>query len=202
MPVAERWARTWATVGRSAPRGEYEALMARYAEPARHYHTVQHLGECFAVWDTVRELAARPGECELALWYHDAVYDPFASDNEARSADLAAAALGGDDALTTNVRTMILATRHDASAPSGDASLVVDVDLAILGAAPQRFEEYERQVREEYSWVPGPMFRSKRRQILAGFLARDVIYQTPQLRERFEAKARVNLARSIEALGG
>lgn len=113
MPVAERWARTWGTVGRSAPRGEYEALLARYAEPARHYHTVQHLGECFAVWDSVRDLATRPGECELALWYHDAVYDPFASDNEARSADLAAAALGGNDAVTTNVRTMILATKQD-----------------------------------------------------------------------------------------
>lgn len=202
MPVAERWERTWATVGRSAPLGEYEALLARYAEPARHYHTVQHLGECFATWDGVRELAVRPGECEMALWYHDAVYDPFASDNEARSADLAAAVLGGDDALIANVRAMILATKHDAAPPDRDASLVVDVDLAILGAAPQRFEEYERQVREEYSWVPGPLFRSKRRQILAGFLARPVIYQTPLLRDRLEAKARVNLARSIEALGG
>lgn len=202
MPVAERWARTWEAVGRSAPRGEYEALLARYAEPARHYHTVQHLGECFAVWDSVREFAARPGECELALWYHDAVYDPFASDNEARSADLAAAVVGGDDALIANVRAMILATRHDAAPPDGDASLVVDVDLAILGAVPQRFEEYERQVREEYSWVPGPLFRSKRRHVLAAFLARPAIYQTPVLRERFEARARVNLARSIEALGG
>jgi predicted metal-dependent HD superfamily phosphohydrolase len=53
------------------------------------------------------------------------------------------------------VRDLILATRHDVSPPGGDAALLVDVDLAILGSPAERFDEYERQVRQEYSWCRG-----------------------------------------------
>jgi predicted metal-dependent HD superfamily phosphohydrolase len=95
-----------------------------------------------------------------------------------------------------------LATKHNAEPTSRDAALLVDVDLAILGAAPERFDEYERQVREEYSWVPGFLFRRKRREILEGFLARPHVYSTDHFLACYEAAARANLVRSIERLGG
>jgi predicted metal-dependent HD superfamily phosphohydrolase len=75
-----------------------------------------------------------------------------------------------------------------------------DTDLAILGAEPQRFDEYETQVRAEYSWVPDEIFRVKRQEILAGFLARKLIFNTPRLQQLFEHQARTNLAGSIENL--
>lgn len=75
-----------------------------------------------------------------------------------------------------------------------------DIDLAILGAAPQRFDEYETRVRAEYAWVPDEIFRVKRRGILAGFLARKLIFNTPRLHQLFEHQARTNLAGSIENL--
>jgi predicted metal-dependent HD superfamily phosphohydrolase len=81
-----------------------------------------------------------------------------------------------------------------------DENVLVDVDLWILGAAEERFEEYEGQVREEYGWVPGPIYRRKRRAILESFVSRPTIYSTGRFIERYERQARANLARSIARL--
>ena len=79
-------------------------------------------------------------------------------------------------------------------------NLLADIDLSILGATAERFDEYEVQVRQEYAWVPGPLFRRKRGAILQAFLARPSLYSTPWLRGRFEAQARSNLQRSVARL--
>jgi predicted metal-dependent HD superfamily phosphohydrolase len=93
-----------------------------------------------------------------------------------------------------------MATKHDAMPDSTDSRLLVDIDLAILGAPVERFDEYERQVRQEYSWVPDALFRRKRREILEAFLARPRIFSTDYFQLKYEAQARTNLERSITAL--
>ena len=100
------------------------------------------------------------------------------------------------------VRALIMATCHDAVPVEHDARLLVDIDLAILGTEPARFAEYDAQVREEYGWVPGLIYRAKRREVLAGFLNRPAIFDTGWFRERFEVQARGNLVRAIRALSG
>lgn len=206
MPSLARWQSTWTGLGVLPPDdGVHAALIARYEEPHRRYHTVQHLDECFARLDDAGVLAEHLPEVELALWFHDAVYDTRRSDNEAQSAALARAqgvGAGVAASVLARVDALILATRHDASPVSADARLLVDVDLAILGAPAARFDEYERQVRAEYAWVPGPIFRRKRREILEGFLSRPRLYATDAFHARFEDAARANLSRSIRALGG
>lgn len=178
-------------------------LREAYAEPQRAYHTTQHLDECLAAFERVRHLARHPREVEAALWFHDAVYDVHRHDNEARSAEWArrelTAAGQASDAIERIV-ALVLATRHSAAPQTGDEQLLVDIDLAILGAAPQRFAEYERQIRAEYAHVPEALFRAKRAEILAGFAARPQLYGTPALRERFEAAARRNLAQAMAGL--
>lgn len=94
------------------------------------------------------------------------------------------------------VRALIMATCHDAVPDDDDARLLVDIDLAILGAEPTRFAEYDQQVPAEYRWVPGWLYRRKRKEVLAGFLARPAIYGTERFRERLEARARQNLGSS------
>ena len=140
---------------------------------------------------------------ELAIWFHDAVYDPRAADNEERSAQLAQAWLGAvraEPALVDAVGRLILATKkHDASLHA-DAALLVDVDLSILGQPPARFWEYEAQIRGEYSWVLPDVFSVKRAEILDGFLARARIYQTDDFFHRLEAQARINLKSSVGRL--
>jgi predicted metal-dependent HD superfamily phosphohydrolase len=166
-----------------------EQLLACYREPHRHYHTLQHLEECFGKFDELRDLAAHPADVELAIWFHDAIYDTRRDDNEARSADWARATVG------ERVADLVMATRHEATPAGIDAQVLVDVDLSILAAPQARFEEYERQVREEYRWVPGPIYRRKRRQVLQSFLERPTIYNTQRFIERYEAQARRNLTK-------
>ena len=87
MSTREQWVATWERLGAAAPEGVYEKLVARYSEPQRHYHTARHLAECFAELAAVCGEAEHPAEVEIALWFHDAVYDTKRHDNEQRSAD-------------------------------------------------------------------------------------------------------------------
>jgi predicted metal-dependent HD superfamily phosphohydrolase len=204
VSLAERWRLVWAAVGLRAPEEVLRDLETRYVEPARFYHTLQHLTECFGHLEAARSLAGDPAAIELALWFHDAVYDPRKSDNEARSAELAEAALrraGAPASLSRRIEEMIIATRHTAVPAPGDTALLADIDLAILGAEPGRFDEYERQIRREYSFVPEPLYVSGRAAILRGFLDRASVYTTSFFHERLEQRARDNLARSLQRLG-
>lgn len=204
-PAFERsWRRAWTGSGAT---GEGEALrdrlLAAWSEPQRRYHTLQHLEECLWQFEAHVELARRPAEVELALWFHDAVYEVRAADNEQRSAEWAVAALseaGVDADACARVQSMVMATRHRAAPGAPDEALLVDIDLSILGADAERFDEYEVQVRQEYAWVPGPLFRRKRRAVLEQFLARPSIFWTPAFHDALEARARANLARSLRRL--
>ena len=184
---------------------QFTNLVQRYSEPHRAYHTTQHLEECFRAFESARSLAQSPGAVGIALFYHDAIYDTHARDNEEKSAELARqvlASVGAGEPIQSYVTDLILVTRHAAMPESEDQKLLVDIDLSILGAAQDRFDEYERQVRQEYAWVDDALFRSVRSKILQEFLARPAIYSTTTFRDRLEQPARENLKRSIAALAG
>ena len=204
----DRWFATWRALGvepTAALRDAYDALVARYAEPHRKYHTLRHLEDCFTKLEEIRDLAGHPADVELALWYHDAIYDTRSTRNEALSANLAAGTAtdaGVDAARIRRIEDLVLATRHAAIPADPDATVLVDVDLSILGALPQAFDRYEQQVREEYGWGPGLLYRRERRKILRAFLARPAIFGTPPFRERYEPQARANIEQSLKALGG
>lgn len=197
------WQRAWSGIGAAGEGGAlFAQLMAAYAEPQRHYHTQQHLGECLSAFDDARALAGHPDEVELALWFHDAIYDVKGHQNEQRSADWARDALrdaGVSTDAAQRVHDLIMATRHTAVPSGRDEQLLVDIDLSILGAERARFDEYEQQIRKEYAYVPGFLFRRKRREILKGFLDRSAIYSTPHFHDMLEARARDNLRRVTEA---
>ena len=173
-------------------------MLRAYTEPHRHYHTGEHIARTLALFDGVRDRLRCPAESELAVWLHDAVYDPRAADNEARSADLAEALLvaGEAAAAVPAVRALILATRHAAPPEEHDARYVVDADLAILGADPAEFDRYEAQVRREYAFVPDAEWRERRPRVLRRFLDRARIYETAEF-AALETPARANLARSL-----
>ena len=199
-----RWQETWGRLRLTAPPGLLAELTARYAEPQRAYHTLQHLEECFAALEPAESLARRLGEVEVALWFHDAIYDTRAHDNEVLSADWARTSLlsaGADRETADRVHELVLATAHRAAPANSDAQLLVDVDLAILAAPEARFAEYERQIRHEYAWVPEEVFRERRARVLASFLERGAIYSSAYFASRLESPARANLRRSLAQLG-
>ncbi len=204
MRLDARWHATWAALGANAPEAAWQQLRAAYAEPHRAYHTLEHILACLDVFDSVRDHATRPDEIEVALWFHDAVYDTRRSDNEAHSADWCDRVLsqqGAEPAVRDRVRAMILATRHAEPPPPGDPALLVDVDLSILGEDEATFDAYEAAVRREYAWVPEPAFLAGRRKVLRMFLDRPHVFETAPIRARFEARAQANLRRSLARLG-
>ncbi|MES2692738.1 MAG: N-methyl-D-aspartate receptor NMDAR2C subunit [Verrucomicrobiota bacterium] len=198
------WTTLWQALG---ARGEAEPwhrrLIEAYSEPARHYHTQQHLAECLREFDSVRALAAHPEAVEAALWFHDAVYDPPSATNEADSASLAVECLAAADIspeLIVLIRDLILCTKTHEPAHIPDAALLLDIDLAILGQPPARFWNYEAAIRAEYAWVPLATYCEKRAKILARFLQRPAIYRTEPLHAKYAAAARDNLQAAIARL--
>ncbi len=199
-----RWQSLWQQLAASTSNDElFFRLVECYSEPHRKYHTMQHLNECFTHLENVRSIAERSEEVELALWFHDAIYNTRSKDNEERSAEWArdsALAAGLADTQASRVYELVMATMHDAIPIGKDAAVLVDIDLSILGSDTPRFDEYETQVREEYRWVPAPLYRSGRRKILQEFVNRKSIYSTEYFRNHYEAQARSNIARSLARL--
>ena len=173
-------------------------LEARHREPQRHYHTVEHVE---AVIDHLDRLDARTPVTLLAAFFHDAVYDPTRSDNEERSADLAAGSLAGVDGVDDVVAIVQATSGHQLppDAPAGCAAFL-DADLAILGSDQTTYDWYAEAITAEYSHVPGPEFRGRRAMVLTGFLERPRLYFTQAGHDRWEARARKNLAREIASL--
>lgn len=206
MPRIDQWHEMWKGLGvASADAALFHELLRRYSEKPRSYHTIQHLDECFAWLPETRPLAERSHEIELALWFHDVIYDVKRQDNEQKSAEWAksvALSAGLPSSAAERIYELVMVTQHSAVPEGTDAKILVDIDLSILGAAAERFDEYERQVREEYAWVPGLLFRRKRRKILEEFIARSRIFNTDYFFNSHEARARSNLQRSLEKLGG
>ena len=174
----------------------------------RVYHSVQHLEECLELAYAWGHDLSRPEQAALvlALWFHDAVYDTQRSDNEQVSAELAhqlLAKVGVVGVWCDRIRELVLATEHSASPPAGNAltDLMLDIDLAILGAAPDRFEQYQQQVRREYGWVDEADYTQGRHQVLSYFAARAAepgasLYRTEFGRQRLP-QARINLAKAL-----
>jgi predicted metal-dependent HD superfamily phosphohydrolase len=181
-------------------------LVAAWSQPQRHYHALRHLQECLQGLERWgRELPARH-EVGVALWFHDAIYEPERDNNEERSARWAGRSLrelGVADEVARRIGKMIRATRH-LSARAADAQvdgldLLLDIDLSILGADRARFEEYERQVRLEYAHVPDDAFARGRADFVARMLQVQRLYRTEAVHAELEARARDNLQRSLRS---
>ena len=201
--LAARFCRALHTLGATGEGGAtFADLVRRWREPHRHYHTLVHLEACLAWLDWVAASADNAAEVELALWFHDAIYEPARADNERASAALAETQLrrlGVPEPSVLRVVQHVLATRGH-RARSADGALVVDLDLSVLGASPEAYDRYERAIREEYRHVPDVAYRRGRGAVLREFAARPRIYETPALHELLEPQARRNLERALATL--
>jgi predicted metal-dependent HD superfamily phosphohydrolase len=184
----------------------FDVIAAAYSAPDRHYHTLEHVHEVFRVTARLGSITDDTGPLHLAIWFHDAVYDSRAKDNEARSADLAVTLLGPigvPASVLDRVRQLVLATAHlTADQPVGDrdAAILLDADLAILGASDERYRRYAADVRKEYAWVPEEDYEKARAAVLASFLARPRIYRHELLFQEGEQQARQNMRWELERL--
>jgi predicted metal-dependent HD superfamily phosphohydrolase len=183
----------------------FERLMGRHREKHRKYHTAQHVSW---VVRHVDELAADESPDDLgaivaAALYHDAIYEPASPANERASARLARrdlAGLGWDDERVSAVSDMIEGTKHHLDPADTDTAILFDADLAVLAADPASYGDYTRGVRAEYRHVDDDDWVTGRIAVLDGFLDRPSIYATASGRERWEDRARANLAAELATL--
>ncbi|MCH9671499.1 MAG: N-methyl-D-aspartate receptor NMDAR2C subunit [Gammaproteobacteria bacterium] len=200
-----RWQTLLGDLGLESDDDEFHKLFGAYGEAHRHYHTRAHIEDCLEQFDRVRVDLEHPAAVEIALWYHDAVYQPRSNSNELDSVRWAVGFLRNkqaDHAVIERVEQLIMATLHSATPTLVDARWLVDIDLSILGRDERTYSRFERNVRAEYEWVPLDAFRARRAEILQSFIARERIYSSPFFYERFEAAARRNLNEAIAALRG
>jgi predicted metal-dependent HD superfamily phosphohydrolase len=181
-----------------------DALLRRWQEPQRRYHTVEHLTAVLDRIDVLEEYADDPAVVRLAAWFHDAVYLPERSTNEERSARLAERALpeaGVSREKTAEVARLVrLTVTHDPADDDRDGQVLCDADLAILAAPPSAYAAYTAEVREEYHFVPSDAFREGRSAVLRQLLGLPRLFRTPYGREHWEATARYNLSSELEML--
>jgi predicted metal-dependent HD superfamily phosphohydrolase len=201
---AERWRNLWSRIGGQGSGAEVLAkLETAYGMAGRHYHTLGHVDRMVEEFHALGPVAHQPEAVELALWLHDVVWSPEATDAEAASAAWAHAHLaprGVSPALLDRVADLILATRHLPAPPATrDEALVRDLDLLTFAAPPGIFDRCNDLVRREYAHVPDEAWRTGRARVLRGFLERPVLYFTPAL-AALEPAARANLGRAVATL--
>ncbi|OON71132.1 hypothetical protein B0919_00230 [Hymenobacter sp. CRA2] len=183
----------------------FRQLSDAYSQSGRHYHSLAHIRHMLETAEAYHARLQDAVAVQLAIWFHDAVYSPMRSDNEARSAELARQFLAQTSlAAPRRERVAFLIERtqdHTQRPPAADPDLhlLLDIDLQILGAPEADYWRYARQVRQEYSLVPDVLYRRGRQQVLSKFLDTPRIYQTEAFRQKLETAARRNLRAELEA---
>jgi predicted metal-dependent HD superfamily phosphohydrolase len=226
-----RWANLIGRLGFRENGETFIYLSWAYQEPpVRFYHNSNHINQCLQeLTAEVRKLSKYPNELEVALWFHDCVYDPKRLDNEIESAKRAKCFLAGhlhesqiyqeEDVLPVlnRVQNLIRITEHVCQPACNDEALIMDIDLSIFGQAPEAFDLYEENIRKEYYWVPEEIFRERRSDFLRSILNRrkwflfqrgreinnsyePIIYWTGYFETKYGVQARENIRRSLAKL--
>jgi predicted metal-dependent HD superfamily phosphohydrolase len=185
-----------------------DRLLARHREKHRRYHTAAHVAWVIRHVDELASVEPidHLDEVVAAAFYHDAVYEPTYPANERASARLAQrdlTSIGWDADAIERVASMIEATEHgtiESGGVTGDTAVLLDADLAVLGADPAGYSTYVTGVRAEYRHVTDDEWRTGRAEVLEGFLERPTIYSTPTAHDRWETRARANLTSELASL--
>lgn len=200
VALLQRWAALCARLGLQGDCGAAgHALVTRYAEPGRYYHNLQHVAECLTLLDAHQTAADDPDAVEAAIWFHDAIYVCGAPDNEAISADLAVqtlTTLGLAASRAQQIAALIRATDHRAAAQTGDAALLCDIDLAILGQPEARYAAYAAAILEE-TGLSAEAFAAPRHAFLRTMLDKPRLFHTATFAARYTAQARANMQREV-----
>jgi predicted metal-dependent HD superfamily phosphohydrolase len=204
--VRQRWEQCWKDLFVPLPAPyKLDELVAAYTSPDRHYHTLEHVLDCLQKLDQPEVETENRAYIQAAIWFHDAVYDSHASDNERLSADLAhrsAFEAGVATDVCRSIADLVLATDHRTEPSSLDARVICDIDLSILGESEEQFRRYDWQIAQEYSWVTPEIYRKKRSAVLESFLRRPRIYRTDLFYAEYEAAARRNLEALLREMRG
>ncbi|MBO9203640.1 MULTISPECIES: HD domain-containing protein [Niastella] len=185
----------------------FNEIAKKYTTTSRHYHNLQHIQALLAFCESYYGQLKDADVVAFAVFYHDIIYNVLRKDNEPRSAQVAVKrlqALAVPAEKIEQVKLYIEATQTHAITAAvthfADLQLFLDFDMSVLGAEWEKYEAYTHQVRREYRIYPDKLYYPGRKQFLQHCLQTEYIFQTPFFRERYEAKARENMARELEVM--
>lgn len=183
---------------------EFNELIEHYDGKGRFYHTSNHIYYMLNKFDLLKSDCLDEVSLLFSIWYHDLIYHSKAKDNEERSAEIAVEKLTnfGLKSLTIQqVNSLILTTKkHYPIVDIPDSKILLDLDLSILGVPPEDYQTYKDNIRKEYAWVPGFLYKKNRKKILLNFLERERLYFTETMFEKYEHQARENIKKEIVEL--
>ncbi len=201
MNLKTEWKDLWRDLQVGGSGDEIFALLEqKYGETHRKYHTLEHIASCLALFPLVRPHCFVPEAVRLALWFHDAVYNPQRHDNEEKSAEFFSECFQGKylyRRFMELTQDLILATKHINPMVGGTKRALIELDLSILGASEAEYDKYEQGIRQEYGFIPDEAFYPRRAKFMLAIEARDPIFHIPEMKSRFEKQAHDNIRRAL-----
>lgn len=182
-----------------------DELLERWGENHRRYHDRAHLLNVLEAMETLarRIPGGLPRSVVVAVWFHDAVYQGAADDEEA-SAVLAEERLGGaglpEPEVTEVARLVRVTSSHEPHPGDLSGGMLCDSDLAVLARPAPAYRRYVEGVRAEYGHVGDAGFAKGRAAIVRRLLNLDPLFHTGPGRELWQAAARENLQAEIDEL--
>ena len=178
----------------------HRRLLDGYRETQRHYHTLEHIEHCLNMFDQCKSLASNPDALELAVWFHDVIFEPGRHDNEAQSAALYQQFSDGahDTATRSLVDRLIMATLHDGNLlQDNDAQYMVDIDLSSFGLSWEDFVHDSDNLRRENPHLGDCEYFHNQSRFQNALLQRERFFQSDFFSQRFEKQARDNVSRYL-----
>lgn len=182
----------------------YQEIISRYTEKHRRYHNLQHIQSLLALSDAYYTQLQRPDVVLWAIFYHDIIYNVPGSNNEEKSAALAAQRLKEcripDDVITAVTRFIICTKNHQPNFPQNDLYYFLDFDMAILGSPAATYQAYTQAIRQEYKFYPSPLYKAGRKKALKHFIEKEQLFFTGNFRQQFGQQALANITHELDSL--
>lgn len=181
----------------------WSEIESNYQKPSRHYHNLNHLTNLYEELLDVKSMISDWDTILFTLFYHDIIYNALKSDNEEKSAELAAKRMqqiGVNQRRISKCVDQIIATKSHSASVNFDTNYFTDADLSILGSSWNAYQAYYINVRKEYSIYPTFLYNRGRRKVLKHFIQMDRIYKTEHFHQKLERQARKNLKAELSLL--
>lgn len=201
--LKDRWLSLSVLEGKAFLEDEFDPIYVKYSEPHRYYHTIEHIKSCLGLFDLIKGELSSPGIVEMALWLHDVIYNPRKNNNEEMSSMFAKELLsriGVSSTDSKSVSELIMATKHPFIPTNEEQQYIIDIDLAVLGSSPEKYDQYSEQIEMEYTHIPSFLYKRGRLKVLESFLKQNTIFNTEYFSSKYENMARNNLQREIGRL--
>lgn len=180
----------------------WKDLANRYSENHRYYHNKSHLVFCLQQLDSAAPFIDDADTVEMAVWFHDIVFDPMARDNEQRSAALFEIAGKADFAVRflRSVSEIIIATKHNHAPDQESTAYMLDIDLSSMGLPWEHFFQDTIDIHTELSGIPEKRIYSDKLEFFNALLKRPNIFYTRYFSTCYEEQARENMIHYISLL--